>query len=168
MLSQTRKKDENFIKDNINEWLKVAGKAPRPEDLATDLADTLSQYALKEWASDALSKLIDLMLSRETVEESLWKSLLSAVSACSENQSKLILEKITQCFHQQDSCFILRPLLRTLSSMPETLTDWANQEADMLLSFHSSNFLRDFLARASVLFYARMKRESKVSEWLEN
>ena len=91
---------------------------------------------------------------------------MDAVSACSESQSKLILGKITQHYEKQDSSSILRPLLRTLTSLPETLTDWANQEVDRLLSSHSTNFLRDY-GPSICLFYARMKRESKVSEWLE-
>ena len=166
VLSQTGKKDQTFIKNKINEWLEVTGRATHPEDLATDLADTLSQYALEEWASDALSKLIEMMLPRETIKESIWRGLLDAVSACSESQSKLILGKITQHYEKQDSSSILRPLLRTLTSLPETLTDWANQEVDRLLSSHSTNFLRDY-GPSICLFYARMKRESKVSEWLE-
>ena len=98
VLSQTGKKDEAFIKNQINEWLEVAGRAPHPEDLAADLADTLSQYAQEEWASDALSKLIELMLPERDYKKSRYGGvLLGAVSACSESQSKLILGKITQC-----------------------------------------------------------------------
>ena len=46
------------------------------------------------------------------------------------------------------------------------MTDWANQEVDRLLSSHSTNFLRDY-GPSICLFYARMKRDGKVSEWLE-
>jgi len=67
---------------------------------------------------------------------------------------------------QKKTVYLIRPLLRTLSGLPDSLTNWANQEVDRFLSSHSTNFLRDF-GPSICLFYAQMKRESKVSEWLE-
>ena len=62
---------------------------------------------------------------------------------------------------------ILRPLLRIMCSFPDTLFTLVNEQGgpNDYLALHKF-FLRDY-GPSICLFYARMKRESKVSEWLE-
>ena len=179
VLVSAGRKDAHFLYDRMSEDFEILSKSSTPAPLVRLLAQAYGYHAKNpkgdsteekelvtlNWV-EAIDRLVSFMLGVETSEENTWKALLNAVSSCpNENQ----IEVISIILDKMDSpraVPILRPLLRALSSLPKTLTDWANQEVDRLLSSHSISFLRDY-GPSICLFYARMKRESKVSEWLE-
>ena len=168
VLSQTGKTDEAFIKDQTSEWLKVVKRAPKPDLLIIDLSETFALYAQEEWGGDALEQLLDFILSREGRDESVWKNFLSALSKCKEEKIQAILEvKVLPAAQgEQLAASILRPLLSIMCSFPDTLFTWVNEQVDQMINLHSTSFLRDY-GPSICLFYARMKRDGKVSEWLE-
>ena len=166
VLSCTGRNDPGFLKSMTKEWLEVARKTPEPDELVCDLSDSFGLYSKESWASDALSQLMDLMLVREEVEEITWASLLEATAGCPENSVREILERVADDMNQERASSILRPLLKTLATLPESLSEWANERADQLLESLSVDFLRDY-GPSVCLFYARMGREDRLRSWLE-
>ena len=106
------------------------------------------------------------MLARKGNAESTWASLLAAVAKCPNEQAQEILGDVIQGINQERASSILRPLLKTLASLPESLKEWANERADELLESLSVDFLRDY-GPSVCLFYARMGRKECSRTWLE-
>jgi hypothetical protein len=166
VLSCTGRNHPDFLKSRRREWLEVARKAPEPDGLVCDLSDTFGLYANESWASDALSELVDLMLARKGNAESTWASLLAAVAKCPNEQAQEILGCVTDDMNQERASSLLRPLLKTLAGLPESLKEWANERADELLESLSVDFLRDY-GPSVCLFYVEMERKECSCTWLE-
>ena len=165
-LSQIGQDDMSFVEGQAEGWLRVARKTPEPDELVFDLSETFGLYAKESWATDALSQLVVLMLSRNGSSEITWGSLLGAVAKCQIVEAQVILERVTDDMNQERASSVLRPLLKTLASLPESLSEWVNERADELLDSLSIEFLRDY-GPSVCLFYARMGREDRLRSWLE-
>jgi len=171
--------DADFIEDRMKDDFEILSKNSTPEPFVRLLSKAYGYHAKNpkgetseekelvtlNWVQ-AIDRIISFMLGFEASEESTWKALLDAVSNCPEENQAKFLSVLLDKLDQKKTVYLIRPLLRTLSGLPDSLTNWANQEVDRFLSSHSTNFLRDF-GPSICLFYAQMKRESKVSEWLE-
>ena len=171
--------DAHFIEDRMKDDFEILSKNSNPEPFVRLLSKAYGYHAKNpkgetseekelvtlNWVQ-AIDRLISFILGFEASEESTWEALLDAVSNCpAENQVKF-LSVLLDKLDQKKAVYLIRPLLRTLSGLPDSLTNWVNQEVDRFLSSHSTSFLRDY-GPSICLFYARMKRDGKVSEWLE-